>query len=182
MSTPRQRLILHESGRWDVVELLTEPDAAITRAKARQAGDTGFEVDGDRYHRQDTGKGIELRTAIGGEAVEVVTWATIKTISSEVPDDLRAALADHRLRSRLHQQNYPVFAASRAAQGCGAPWSWVRPLTEGQALYEAEYDAYRTGLWAAWNAKRKWLDDECDLLLAAALLTPDAPPAQEGLW
>lgn len=141
--TTRERRILFESGRWNVVELLTETDDAITRAKARQAGETGFEIDGTTYRRQDTTKGIEVHDQDTGKPVEIVTWTTVRAIAAEIPDNLRAALADHRLRSRLHQRNYPVFSASRKAQGCGNPWMWVRPLTEGQALYEAEYEAVR---------------------------------------
>ena len=186
--TARERRILYESGRWDVVELLTETDDAIKRAKSRSRGQSDFTIDEESFVRFDTARGIELhrrdaddRYHPGSPADEVVTWSTVRAIAATVPDDLRQRLADHRLRSRRHQADYPLFAASKAAQGCGNPWAWVRPLTEAQALYEAEWDAYCTGLLAAWRAKRTWLDDECELLLAAALLLP-VTVDQEGLW
>lgn len=166
--TARQRRILYESGRWDVVELLTETDDAIKRAKARRAGDTGFELDGEVFCRQDTANGIELRSSCATPALEVVTWTTIKAIAADVPEDLRQRLADHRRRSREHQAAYPLFAASKAAVGCGNPC--VRPLTERQAAYEAEWEAWQDGPLTDWRRTREQLDEECEELLTAALL------------
>lgn len=178
--TARQRRILYESGRWNVVELLTETDDAVKRAKQRQAGDTGFELDDERFCRQDTAKGIELRPSFTDPAVEVVTWATVAAIAAEVPDDLRDRLADHRRRSREHQAAYRIFAASKAAVGCGNPWAWVRPLTERQAAYEAEWEAWQDGPLTDWRRTREQLDDECERLLTAALL--EHQDEQAVLW
>lgn len=182
MSTPtdRERRILFESGRWDVVELLTETDDAIKRAKTRQRGDTGFEVDGQKFYRLDTANGIELRPGPGEDVTETVTWPTVRRIAAEVPGELRTRLAEHRVRSRQHQADYPLFAASKAAVGCGNPWAWVRPLTERQACYEAEYNAWLTGPLREWRAGRERLDAECEELLTAALL--DLEPVQGALW
>jgi len=167
--TARDRAILRAYGTWEVVDILLDPDHGITRAKGSMRGCSHYRVGDDVFWMQVTSKGITLMTAIGTPPVETLTWATARSIAAETPQAVLARLEKWRAESREATRNYPIFRASAKASGCGMPSRWVHPLTEAQALYAAEYDAWERDHKRPAIALKWRLDAEREALLDEAL-------------
>lgn len=165
--TSRERAILRGYGTWEVVEILLDPEYGIHRAKKASMGTTHYRVGEDVLWMQTTSKGIELGFP---PAVEVLTWPTVRRIAETIPPSMLTRLRAWRDEHRQAQRDYPRFTASAKAAGCGMPSRWVHPITEAQALYAAEYEAWERDELSPAIALRQRLNAQRQALLDEALL------------
>lgn len=167
--TRDEQRVVRRIGGWKIADLLASPDAWSTD----YFGQSHFDALRDDEHDWLECDGTKIQVGPLGDYYFSLKWARVKKYARTLPASLREDLAKNRRARQLNMAAYPRFAASAAACGHGRPVTWLDqegPITEGQALYEAEYDAWvASGVMERWEAERDVLAAEQDRLLDEAL-------------
>ena len=119
-------------------------EGAIPAIIKRNYAGTAYDQNGDRWRHRVTKQALELwPMRVVDEPERVVPWARVRAHASSlergVIDELRDAVVEN---ARLNQAT-PLFRPSPVGEGCGiyVPFG---PLTEKQAAYLRELDAWQT--------------------------------------
>jgi hypothetical protein len=160
LSERRQHQLLRSYGTQSLDAILIDPVAGIADAKSSARGSRHHYIGDEPPCRMQTRTdGI----GFGGEwdqPAELLTWAQVKRLAKNIPDDLREEIRQLRRRWNHHHSAYPRFAASPAAVGCG-PFPKVGPLTQRQTRYAEELAEWESsGLEQAWSAEKSQIETE----------------------
>jgi hypothetical protein len=175
--TRDEQRVVRRIGGWKIAHLLAAPDAWSTDYFGR----SHFDAIGDDRDWLEC-SASEIKVGMLGAFRFSLKWSRVKAHARSLPADLRERIATNNRAHQKHQAAYPRFAASAPACGHGRPVTWFGkegPITQGQALYAAEYDAWEaSGVMDLWRAEGDVLDAERSRLLDEALpLAADDEPA-----
>ena len=177
--TRDEQRVVRRIGGWKIAHLLAAPD----RWSTEHFGRSHFDVlGGERDWLECSASKIEVLPVLGQPPRLALPWARVKSYAKTLPADLRDRIAANNRAIQQNMADYPGFTASGPACGHGRPLWWFGlqgPLTEGQALYVAEYEAWEaSGVMDRWKAEREALEAERDRLLDEAFpLAADEEPA-----
>lgn len=177
--TRDEQRVVRGIGGWKIAHLLAAPDAWSTDYFGRSHFDA---LGGERDWLECSAAKIEVLAVLGEKPRLTLKWSKVKAHARSLPADLVQRIAVNNREHQKHMADYPRFTASAAACGHGRPpasFGKEGPLTEGQALYAAEYEAWEaSGVMDHWLAERDRLEAERGRLLDEAFpLAADDEPA-----
>lgn len=151
---------------WQTSTVLLDDDGIKHMTESRAGGSCLEPFRGCHYSTD--AKGIAVRRFGDDEAVVAVPWSVVRAHRKTIPPVVMAELRAAREECRAVQRDYPPFAASKEAQGCGRVHG-EGPLTKAQALYAQEWLAYEADRLRPWYERDRAAKAREEAAIRAAL-------------